>query len=429
MLSRTQWLIRQLVRRLWFKAGAFGLVAVATALLAIFLSPLVPEELSEVVGADAVRDLLNILASSMLAVATFSLGTMVAAFAAATSNATPRASKLLVEDPTSQNVLSTFVGAFIFSLVGVIALSTGVYGPGGRLVMFTVTVVVIAVVLTTFFRWIDYLTHLGRLSETMDKVERAATEAVRSRCEYPYLGGTKLQAVPAGALAFAGDDIGYVQHLDVAGLHEIAEEAGGEIWVGRQPGAFADMASPLFWTSWQPEEDTVRRIRGAFSISSTRSFDQDPRFGLIVLSEIASRALSPAVNDPGTAIDVIGRVVRVLSLWPTVRPAEDAPRYPSIYVPEISVRDLFDDVFNPISRDSAGTFEVCIRLQKALASLAGLDRGRFGEEAARHSSQALELSDAALQLDAQKAALRDLADRVRPAGAVATAGTNGDDRG
>ncbi|MFM0339824.1 DUF2254 family protein [Paraburkholderia fungorum] len=56
-------------------------------------------------------------------------------------------------------------------------------------------------------------------------------------------------------------------------------------------------------------------VRSAFSVDVRRSFEQDPRFGISVLTEIASRALSPAVNDPGTAIDVIGRGIRILSLW------------------------------------------------------------------------------------------------------------------
>jgi uncharacterized membrane protein len=47
-----------------------------------------------------------------------------------------------------------------------------------------------------------------------------------------------------------------------------------------------------------------------------RYFHEDPRFGLITLSEIASRALSPAVND-GTAIQIISSHVRLFSLWET----------------------------------------------------------------------------------------------------------------
>jgi uncharacterized membrane protein len=46
-----------------------------------------------------------------------------------------------------------------------------------------------------------------------------------------------------------------------------------------------------------------------------RYFEEDPRFGLITLSEIASRALSPAVNDPGTAIQIISSHIRLFSLY------------------------------------------------------------------------------------------------------------------
>src|SRR5690606_26120894 len=131
------------------------------------------------------------------------------------------------------------------------------------------------------------------------------------------------------------------------------------------------------------------KIANAFSIDAERSFDQDPRFGLIVLAEIAQRALSPAVNDPGTAIDVIGRVVRVLSIWAEPSEAEDV-LFPNIHVSPIAVEELFDDFFLPVARDGAGMVEVQVRLQKALAALSRLDAPRYREAAAKHSALALE---------------------------------------
>ena len=82
----------------------------------------------------------------MLAVTTFSLSTMVSAYSAATSNVTPRATKLIMEDTTTQTVLSTFVGSFLFSLVGIIALSTGALRRPGRVVLFAVTILVIVAI-------------------------------------------------------------------------------------------------------------------------------------------------------------------------------------------------------------------------------------------------------------------------------------------
>ena len=70
------------------------------------------------------------------------------------------------------------------------------------------------------------------------------------------------------------------------------------------------------------------------------------------------------------------------------------------------------DAFTPIARDGAGTVEVGVRLQKALASLAGLGSKPFEDNARRHSALALKRSSEALALDADKAVLKDLAQAV-----------------
>ncbi|WP_431357193.1 DUF2254 family protein [Pseudomonas syringae] len=120
----------------------------------------------------------------MLAVTTFSLSTMVTAYGAASSGVTPRATTLVMEDTTTQNALATFIGSFLFSLVGIIALSTGVYGAQGRVLLFAATIVVVILIVYTLLRWIDHLSKLGRMGETIDLVEKAAIDAIdhRVRC-------------------------------------------------------------------------------------------------------------------------------------------------------------------------------------------------------------------------------------------------------
>jgi uncharacterized membrane protein len=192
MIKRWHWVLRRITRRLWFRASLFSLLGVATAFLGLVLKQYIPDDVSARVGADAVDNILEILASSMLAATTFSLNIMVSAYASATTNVTPRATPLLLEDRTTQNALATFIGSFLFSLVGIIALSTGLYGKTGRVVMLAVTIVVIALIVYTLLRWIDHLAHLGRLSETTDRVEAAAVAALQQRMKRPYLGGHAL---------------------------------------------------------------------------------------------------------------------------------------------------------------------------------------------------------------------------------------------
>jgi uncharacterized membrane protein len=85
-------------------------------------------------------------------------------------------------------------------------------------------------------------------------------------------------------------------------------------------------------------------------IGDGRLYDDDPRFGLVVLSEIAGRALSPGVNDPGTAI----------------------------------------------ARDGAGAVEVAVRLQKALESLACIGNVALRDAAVHHARMALARAESVL---------------------------------
>ena len=335
----------------------------------------------------------------MLTVTTFSLSTMVSAYSAATSNVTPRATRLVMEDSTTQNVLATFVGSFLFSLVGIFALTTGAYGEQGRLFLFIVTMGVIALIVVTLLRWIDHLSRLGRVTETTERVEKATLAAMRAWLDAPYLGGHMLndtdKHIGGANSPITVREIGYVQHIDAGAMSKIADEVDFEIAIVARPGKLVTPGKPIAWASQSLEREVEQRIAACFTIGDVRSFDQDPRFGASVLAEIASRALSPAVNDPGTAIDVISRAMRILAVCGEEMATE--VDFPRLRVVSLEVSDLFDALFTPIARDGAGLIEVGLRLQKALVSLSLLGIAEFKENAARHSQDALARSDVVMQ--------------------------------
>ena len=408
MMSRWRWLLTVFARKLWLRVSVMALIGVGTAVAGIVFAPYVPDNWTIKIGAQAIDGILNVLASSMLAVTVFSMSTMVAAYGAATNNVTPRATKLLMEDNTSQNVLGTFIGSFLFSLVGIIALSTGLYGSQGRAILLIVTIGLIALISITILRWIDYLARFGRLGETIQRVEEATWKAMESRLAHPHLGGSPLDSDPPEcAWPVFAETIGYVQHVDVGALEDCAKAADRAIFLMVLPGIFADPSRPVAKVSGPEDNDFGKAVAKAFTIGAERTFDQDPRFGLCVLAEIASRALSPAVNDPGTAIDVIGRGVRLLSQWAQFDASEVDPEVtcPHVWVPAIEVGDMFDDIFAPIARDGAGMLEIQLRLQKAFVALVAADSGALGDAARRHSVTALKRAEVALTLEEERRAV------------------------
>lgn len=400
MITKSVWRLRRFTRKLWVRATLISLLAVAAALLAIVVTPYLPSDLSAQIGADAADNILSIIASSMLAVTTFSLSTMITAYGAATSNVTPRATRLIMEDSTTQNVLAAFVGSFLYSLVAIITLAMGAYGERGRVVLFVVTLLVVLLIVVTLLRWIDYLMRLGRVGETTMRVEQAAIRAMSDRREEPFLGGRPLRQpdteIPPGGRRIFASSIGYIGHIDINALQRVAKQCASRVYVLAIPGTFVDTSREI--AVMEGGDDSAETaIREAFTIENERSFDQDPRFGVIVLSEIGQRALSAAYNDAGTVIDVIGRSVRVLSIWGDGA-KEDEARFPDVFVPPILLEEVFDDFFMPLGRDGAHLVEVQVRLQKALASLARVEDPRFAVVAKHHSAILLERSRKALEM-------------------------------
>src|SRR5690606_21787941 len=220
-----------------------------TAVLALVAERIFPWEIPFNLTPDAVDRLLNIIASSMLAVTTFSLGVMTAAFSAATTDVTPRATRRLTADDLTNNVLSTFIGAFLFSIVGIIVLKTGSYGERGRAVLFLITIVVIALVVIQLLRWINHLISLGRVGTTIDRVEAATSAALTERQEQPYLGANPwfdLSTLPVGAPVHART-IGYIQFIDIQAIAHLREEAGCEAYLPLNPGTFVFEDTVLAW--------------------------------------------------------------------------------------------------------------------------------------------------------------------------------------
>jgi uncharacterized membrane protein len=406
VISRYTWYLRKTFKKVWVRVVSFAILALLAALLARVLSPYLPQALALRTGSEAAAQLLGILTSSMLAVTTFSLSIAVSAFAAAAGSATPRATVLLQQDRTTQNVLATFLGAFLFGLVGLVALHADLYDASGKVVVFLFTVVVIGLVVVALIRWIGHLMQFGRMGDTLDRVERAALGALAQRLEEPFLGGRPLPGtITAGGAIVLAEDTGYIQHVDMRALQNCAERLEATLFLHLLPGSFVAPGTPLLSVDRAAVDDEqVAELRKGFTIGAVRGFEEDPRFGLIVLTEIASRALSPSINDPGTAIDILGRHVRILASW---RVREDAGvRFDRVHVPTIRVQDVIEDAFRPIARDGAGLSEVQVRLQKALAALCASAPATFTPACVAMSREAIERASAVPLLSTEMAAIR-----------------------
>ena len=407
MRNRLQFLFNRLRERLWVKPLIACILSVGGVLLAQLADTIPIDWKVPEIAQGSVVDMLEIIAASMLGVATFAVASMVSAYASTGQSATARAFPLIVADDVSQNALSIFVGAFIYAIVALSATTNDYFGKAGRFTLFVLTLLTIVAVVLVFVRWVDSIARLGRLGAVIAKVEQATMAAMKRRQNDPWLGGVALHDAPLGVPMYS-ERIGFLQRVDMDLLQRCATKHKLRISLAVLPGASVVPSRPLAHIlndgvdSTSPAQADLDK---AFIIGPLRQFDDDPRFGLVVLAEIGCRALSPAINDPGTAIAILDTLHRLFALWG--RQAEHAePECSRVSVPCLVLGDMVEESFTAIARDGAHLVEVALHVQRVLGEIGTCDDTTTRTAARHHAGLALARAERALDFAPDLAQVR-----------------------
>jgi uncharacterized membrane protein len=103
-----------------------------------------------------------------------------------------------------------------------------------------------------------------------------------------------------------------IQALHIAALLKLAEECGGVIEVVAAVGDTVVESTPLLHVFGGSEAIAERKLRTAIETGQERSFEQDPKYAIRLLVDVAIKALSPAVNDPTTAVQALDEIEDLL---------------------------------------------------------------------------------------------------------------------
>ncbi|WP_301098164.1 DUF2254 family protein [Otariodibacter sp.] len=362
-----QWLLafNKPSNRLWVTPAYWALLTVIFVLSLRFGTRFFTEDIFPDISHDTLSNLLNIIASSMLAVSTFSLSIMVSAFSSAANSATPRATDLVMGDEHTRTAITSFICAFIYAIIAQTALGMGFYGQNGRFILFISTIAVLTYLIVTLIHWVYTLSQLGRLRNTLTKIEKVASDALQTYRSHPQMGATWQGNLTSRAKSLSAGVSGYLTHIDVQTLQNKAEDANCYIHINVRPGEL--IAPDTILCFIEGKFDEPESIRHSFVFDQQRTFAQDPNWGMIVLSEAAQKALSPGINDPGTAINVM-MIMTSLLLKDTDKD-KNTKNFDRISIKSIDCGEWIRDAFAPISRDGATILEVNLVMQKMLASI------------------------------------------------------------
>jgi uncharacterized membrane protein len=179
-----------------------------------------------------------------------------------------------------------------------------------------------------------------------------------------------------GEVAFLSDASGYIRFIDTRRLVAVAKHYHVSIRVLRRVGHFVPAGIPLMMVSKGnrlPPEGAAEML-AAFDFGPARTLQQDVEFGVLQIVDIALKAISPAVNDPTTAIGCVDQLSRVLIRFASREPPEellyDPPGVVRVSIAWINFERLLDAAFDQIRMYSKTDVAVSLRLLRALGDIA-----------------------------------------------------------
>lgn len=264
--------------------------------------------------ADDARNLLIAIAGTMVTVIALLLGLTVVALQLSSTQFSPRLLRNFLRDRPNQVVLGACVATFAYSGAGL--YTVGISG-GDRTASFprlavsgALVLLFISLGLLVFFA--DHLVHSIQVDSIMAVVQRDTVAVIKSRV---FAGVPEAPPVPARAIQVPALRSGYVQHVQPDALLALAAAHGLSLRLRPRVGEHIVAGTTLAW-AWcaehgePPDRHALGQALGQalddlVRIGYERTLEQDAALGIRQLVDVACKALSPAVNDPYTAVQAV----------------------------------------------------------------------------------------------------------------------------
>lgn len=333
------------------------------------------------------RAMLTAIAGGLISSVTLLLSLVLVAVQLASSQYSPRTLQGWTGDRTQQVTIGLVLGTSVYCLL--VLRETRALGEGEELIPHLSVLLAVALgvlSLIAVVRSVDHLTNSLRVGSVAGSITEQTVALVHQRgrdlaLEQPKLRpggqGSGLDVdqeaeIPADALPVtAGTTGGWVQQIDEAEVLA-AIASGTTVHMAVGVGTHVLPSAPLAFVSPRPAtDDCAAQIRAAIALGAERTMQEDIGYGILQLVDIAVRAMSPGINDPNTANDVIVNLgVVLLALWEY---PEDSPIRTedgrSMVRRQLGHGDLLHASFGPLRRYAAADPSVVETMVRMLATL------------------------------------------------------------
>jgi uncharacterized membrane protein len=319
------------------------------------------------------------IAQSIMTVVSIVFAILLMTLTLASMQFSPRIIVSFSKDRVTQWTLGLFLGTFCYCMA---ALPTARSLPHPFAPVFTVfgamLLALTCVALLLYF--IHHISHAISVNHIVDRIAAETEAIIDDVMPLPRRGASLVESVPADLnswdIPVASEASGYIRFIDTRRLVTLARLNQVKVHVVRKVGQFVPEGAPLLmaYRGDRLTRESRDEILDAFDLGPSRTLQQDVEFGVLQIVDIALKAISPAVNDPTTAVTCVDQLSRILIRFASRElPASilyDPPDTARVSIPWVDFEGLLKSAFHQIRLYSKTDLAVSLRLLRALGDIA-----------------------------------------------------------
>ncbi|MAM19707.1 MAG: DUF2254 domain-containing protein [Christiangramia sp.] len=293
---------------------------------------------------DTAMTILSALISGLISVVVFSFSMVMLLLSQASSNYSPRLLPGLISDKRHQIILGIYLYTILYCIFVLFSIQpTGdkYQVPGFSVLLGIVDMVICIYAFIYFIHNISqsiqisnilqniFKTAKNRLNDLIDKEEEDHWEFENTDDWYEYHSETS----------------GYLQNISFTNLIDICVEQDTKFHILPIKGIFVLSGIPLFKSKKELNEETIKKVLSNFNFAREELVADNYTLAFKQITEIIVKAMSPGINDPGTAINGIDYLTELLAIRLRKKDTSHIFRDDTIYI-KMNTADFSDILYN-----------------------------------------------------------------------------------
>ena len=315
------------------------------------------------------------IAASMMTVVSIVFAILLMTLTLASMQFSPRIIVSFSTDRVTQRTLGMFLGTFCYCTAALPA-ARAVPRPFAPVLTVAGAMLLAVVCVGGLLFFIHHISHAISVNYIVDRIAGETEAVVDAVMPMPRRVSRMDPQPPMAGIAWdsavLGGQTGYIRFVDVNRLYALARDYRVKVQVVRRVGQFVPAGTPVLRVCHGDRlpPDAAAKFRGAFDMGPARTLQQDVECGVLQIVDIALKAISPAVNDPSTAICCIDQLSRILIRFAQREPPApvlyDLPGQPRIGIAWVTFDGLLHSAFDQIRHYARSDVAVSLRMLRAL---------------------------------------------------------------